>query len=89
MEFRTSAVVVSKVKGHAKALDVKAGTVTQEDKDGNDAADWLATRGADQHELDSDALFRSQRLAVLACSVQSMMVEIVCARNNERNFPAD
>ena len=49
IEARPGQLVISKVKGHATARDVRLGRATPEDKHGKDAADALAEAGAAQH----------------------------------------
>lgn len=44
------AVTWVKVKGHAKAEHIKAGIATQAGKEGNDWADYYATRGISEHD---------------------------------------
>ena len=41
--------LITKVKGHARWSEVRTGSVTMEDKVGNDGADHLAGQGADEH----------------------------------------
>ena len=41
---------LTKVKGHAKDEDVEAGSVLQEDKEGNDKADEAADRGSKKEQ---------------------------------------
>eukprot|EP00973_Karenia_brevis_P034219 4719912-Karenia_brevis.AAC.1 len=48
---------------------------------GNDFADFLATQGADQHVLDPEMKARVLNIRFLTSTVQTMMLEIVTARN--------
>ena len=70
-----------KVKGHATQAEVRSGKVRREDKEGNDAADTLARRGARQHRLNERTRARLIGCKRLATSVQHMMCDIIIARN--------
>ena len=72
-----SSYLFSKVKGHAKEADVRAGIVQRVDKDGNDAADVLARRGAAMHAVDRGYKPRMRHSRRLAEAVQRMMVDII------------
>eukprot|EP00973_Karenia_brevis_P087837 12184097-Karenia_brevis.AAC.1 len=80
VSLRQNPARLTKVKGHANDSDVLRGRVQLEDKIGNDWADFLATSGADQHSLDVHVVDRAVRLSHLTKNVQSMMVDIICAR---------
>ncbi|CAE8618581.1 unnamed protein product, partial [Polarella glacialis] len=69
-----------KVKGHATARHVRAGVVSQFDKLGNDAADKLATNGADLNHVDPTVLASATCKQELAVYVQNLMLAILCAR---------
>ncbi|CAE8633519.1 unnamed protein product [Polarella glacialis] len=69
-----------KVKGHATARHVRAGVVSQFDKLGNDAADKLATNGADLNHVDPTFLASAKCKQELAVYVQNLMLAILCAR---------
>ena len=56
-----------KVKGHAIAADVRAGRARDEDKQGNDAADFLARKGASLHKVDGS--YRSRDLGCAPANV--------------------
>ncbi len=47
------------MKGHAKDYHIQCGITTEEDKQGNDGADGLATAGAQLHPVDEDVLLRA------------------------------
>ena len=70
-----------KVKGHATLADVRAGVVSGFDKQGNDAADALARRGAAGHAVDAGHSARLRHCKRLAQAVQRLMCDIVEARN--------
>jgi len=73
-------VIFTKVLGHAKQEQVRRGLVKQEDKDGNDAADALATLAADAHAA-PQILVRSATLRMeQAVATHRMMLEILAAR---------
>ena len=76
----------TKVKGHAKLSDVKAGIVSQEDRLGNHEADSLATAGAKLHVMDQASVTEAKCRTKLARSVQNMMADIL-ARNQKRVGP--
>ena len=76
-------VVVTKVLGHAKAEDVENGRTTWENKIGNDCADRLARQGAAKHKVGPDILAAAASRKDLAVRVQSMMLAIVKARNQQ------
>ena len=70
----------TKVKGHAKDMDVQRGHVLACDKLGNDGADEWACAGADQHAI-SEALLSDVRFRKMSASgVQKMMLEILRVR---------
>ncbi|CAE8603291.1 unnamed protein product [Polarella glacialis] len=71
---------IVKVRGHVLQLHVQKGLATQEDRLGNNAADDLATKGADRHKADPKELQDARCKRALAISVQHMMVEILAAR---------
>ena len=66
-----------KVVGHAKDPDVRSGAVQQCDKDGNDAADELATWAAAQHEVPAVLVRRAASRRTRASATQKMMVRII------------
>ena len=66
-----------KVVGHAKDSDVQSGAVQQCDKDGNDAADKLATWAAAQHEAPADLVWRAASRRAMTSATQKMMVKII------------
>ena len=70
----------TKVKGHARNIDVHRGYVLECDKIGNDGADRYACIGADMHAVPEGILQSVTMQKHRAASVQSMMVEILCAR---------
>ena len=77
-----SSVHFVKVKGHAKVADVRAGRVDRVDKEGNDAADILARRGAALQEVGDGYKARMQSSKRLAEAVQRLMSDIIVARNS-------
>ena len=77
-------MALSKVKGHATALDVRRGRVSARDKHGNDGADHLATAAAAAanslpQQVVEEALHRKQ----VVRDVQLMMIEILSARSKQ------
>ncbi len=62
-------LLVTWVKGHAKQLEIDRGIATWVDKCGNDAADALATAGAEAHappqELTTEAVRRQRHAAAV------------------------
>ena len=82
-------ILFVKVKGHAMMADVRAGSVSLEDKQGNDAADVLARKGAAQHAVDAGYKARMRASKRLAITVQRMMCDIVVARNGAAVSAAD
>ena len=68
------------VKGHAKACHVERGITTLEDKEGNDAADALATNGATEHAAPDSLLLDAAWKQTAAKTAQRMMIEILTAR---------
>ena len=52
-------VLATWVKGHATRADVRRGITTELDRIGNNCADKLASRGADQHLVLQPALARA------------------------------
>ena len=87
LENRSSDFKISKVKGHATAIDVAEGRVAPMDKHGNDAADALARAGAATHALPSDEIHAVKHRYAVTRSVQQMMVEILEAR--AANYPSE
>ena len=79
-----SDVFVSKVKGHASNRDVASGRVTAVDKEGNDAADSLATCGADLHVLDKETLHLAMARCQVAMSVQRLTMAILECRSQQQ-----
>lgn len=76
-----NSVVFVKVEGHSKWSDVAAGKVSYADKQGNDAADALARKGAAAHVLVEGFVAKVRTRRRLAMAVQNMMCGIVEARN--------
>ena len=80
LRTRKTEVTLTKVKGHAKQIDVDRGHVMEIDKIGNDGADALACAGADMHlvppAIIDDAGWRVKQ----AMTTQRMMIAIVKAR---------
>ena len=74
-----------KVKGHARNIDVQRGYVLACDKFGNDGADKFACTGADQHAVPEELLQLVGFQQLRAVRVQTMMVEILCARRIHLN----
>jgi ribonuclease HI len=73
---------ITKVKGHATLRDVRSGRVKPEDKQGNDAADRLATAATAQ-SAPSETLVQLHRArSEVAADVQTMMVNILTLRSN-------
>jgi len=70
----------TKVKGHAKDIDVQCGHVLACDKFGNDGADHYACAGADQHAVPGAVVEAVRLQQIAALRVQKMMVEILCTR---------
>ena len=75
--------------GHARRVDVLKGRTTWQNKWGNDGADTLAVAGAAQHSVPSEITESAQDRKVLAMSVHSMMLDIVCARQSALSCLAD
>ena len=73
-------VAVRWTKGHATEEDIETGRSTQEDKEGNDAADALATLAVDANRLppETTGLYHAKRK--VAMTVQRMMVACALAR---------
>ena len=69
------------VKGHATLRDVQCGRVLLEDKQGNDAADALAVKGAPVHAVPSAILQRALQRKEDALAVQKMMLRILAMRD--------
>ena len=63
---------------------MSSGVITQADRLGNHCADNLATSGAQQHTLDANEVRRIRASTVITKSVQSLMCDIVFARNSAR-----
>ena len=80
LRSRATDVSVTWVKGHAKAIDVKRGRTTHEDKIGNDGADALAVAGAAMHEVSAEIVAAASLRKRNAVHVQQMMVAILKAR---------
>ena len=81
LQTRTpNSVIFRWVKGHSKQKDVDLGHVRPEDKQGNDAADALATAGAKIHAPSAGEVREARLRTHLLRTVQSMMVEILLAR---------
>eukprot|EP00973_Karenia_brevis_P027613 3806226-Karenia_brevis.AAC.1 len=53
-------VLVTKVKGHATAEDVRTGVITATDRFGNHGADRLAVAGAALHAVERDVIVKAQ-----------------------------
>ena len=70
-----------KVVGHATSEQVGQGLVMQEDKDGNDAADKLATAAADAHSAPGPLIERAESRRQMAVATHNMMVSIMTARS--------
>ncbi len=85
----TGSVVVTKVQGHAKKVDVLTGIISQPNRDGNSQADMLATQGAAEHAVDRRVVQLSKARTLLARSVQALMVDILEARNKARTTSTD
>ena len=77
---RSRPVRFTKVKGHAKQIDVDRGHVSVIDKYGNDAADALACAGADMHAVPSAIVEDFGWRYSQAATTQRMMVAILEAR---------
>jgi len=73
-------VVFTKVMGHAKVVHVQRGDVEQEDKDGNDAADALATLAADAHAAPPHLVRAAATRVAQAMATHRMMLEILVRR---------
>jgi ribonuclease HI len=80
-----SDVCLTKVKGHARERDVRRGLVTQEDKDGNDAADKLATTAADWHAAPEELVARAAARKQMTTATHKMMLSIIKARRKEES----
>lgn len=78
---QVGAVTFTKVKGHAKIKHVRSGLVDQPDRFGNFKADGLATAGARLHAPPDDEIAVVKTRTLVAMSVQSMMTDIIEARN--------
>ena len=78
-----------KVKGHAKDAHVAEGFVTQEDKDGNDAADLLATAAADAHAAPEALVQHARRRKQVAAATHRMMLRILHARSGDKSVRVD
>jgi len=76
--------MITKVRGHACAKDVRTGKVTKEEKFGNDQADALAVAGsyARAASTTSRESFREQLL--ITREAQRMMLDILDARESAR-----
>ena len=70
----------TKALGHAKAKHVRRGLVEQLDKDGNDAADALATLAADAHATPKRLVESAEHRGNQAAAVHSMMLGILASR---------
>jgi len=73
-------VIFTKVLGHAKAENVRRGIVKQEDKDGNDAADALATLAADAHAAPQLLVGLAAGRVAQAVATHRMMLDILSTR---------
>jgi len=80
LEARGHQVVLSKVKGHAKLVDVASGRVTARDKHGNDAADKLASDAAKSHALPQHIVRAVQHRRHVTVAIQRMMIDVLAAR---------
>ncbi|CAE8611672.1 unnamed protein product [Polarella glacialis] len=80
LRARTASFRTTKVRGHSNMRHVKLGLVALEDMIGNNAADALATQGADRHRVDRETLLMANNKRFLASAVQRMMVAILQAR---------
>ena len=76
-------VAVRWTKGHATDEDIEAGRSTQEDKEGNDAADALATVAVDNSRLPSEITKLYYAKRKVAMTVQKMMVACALARKTK------
>ena len=72
------------MKAHLTYDDVETGQVSYFDWMGNAAADALAVAGARNWSAHSGARQRAWQRALVTISVQSMMVDIYCARQDAR-----
>ncbi|CAE8729391.1 unnamed protein product, partial [Polarella glacialis] len=73
-------ILFTKVKGHSRDADVRAGRTSSLDKWGNDAADKLAVAGAQMHATPPSRRRHVLKCSILAQSVQHMMVDILIER---------
>ena len=88
LSHRGSSVALSKVKGHAIALDVCRGRVSARDKHGNDGADHLASAAAAANSLPQQVVEEALHRKQVVRDVQFMMTEILSARSKQV-FPSD
>ena len=70
-------VLFTKVQGHATNDQVRRGVVIQLDKDGNDAADSLATLAAASHAAPADLRHRAACREAMTRATQTMMLKIM------------
>lgn len=83
LELRTSPVQATWVKGHVSQAQVDQGLFTQQDKDGNDAADHAAVAGAAQHAVPVAVIKSYYDYSQHMKQVALMYVRIACARNHQ------
>ena len=74
-----TALVITRVQGHATRRDVERGRVRQEDKTGNDGADELAVQAALAQMPTSERLLQrgAARRRLRAMATQRMMLKIL------------
>ena len=75
-----AAVVLVKVKGHAKDKHVASEEVLAIDKFGNDHADTLAVEGSELHAAPEHLVAAFKRRRQLGAATHTMMVRILSAR---------
>ena len=80
-----SPVTMSKIKGHASLRDVRRRLVRMQDKEGNDAADALATAGAASHALPMATVHRTLLRRAVAEDTQRLMLDVLGARSSHAN----
>ena len=80
LERPADSLLVCWVKGHATEHHILRGLSTREDKEGNDGADSLATRGAALHAAPEHLPRDAAWTLAAAKTVQRMMIAILVAR---------
>ena len=80
LRSRSTFVLVTWMKDHAKQVDVDRGRTAHEDKVGNDVADELAVAGANMHRATTEVVEAARERMRDAMSVQRMMLAVLHAR---------